>query len=187
LLPNMMATTNEHLQTLTADLHRRGYTNQTSVDFSQVVIDAMKSKYAQLDTRWILMDVRELDLPDASVDLAVDKCTIDGFIHGSLWDPPDDVRTSVGKYVDEVARVLRQGGLWLCITYRQPHFMKPLLTRGKQWDLTVEILKDPDGAGGFDYFGFVMEKQREEEKPDSGGGSEATKLDSNTENTSIQT
>ncbi|KAE9370184.1 S-adenosyl-L-methionine-dependent methyltransferase [Stipitochalara longipes BDJ] len=144
--------------TLTADLHRLGYTNQTSVDFSQVVIDAMKSKYAQLDTRWLLMDLRELELPDASVDIAVDKSTLDAFLHGSLWDPPDDVRTNVGKYVDEVARVLRPGGLWLYITYRQPHFMKPLLTREKQWDLSVEALEDPDGAGGFDYFGFVMKK-----------------------------
>lgn len=174
--------------TLTADLHRLGYTNQTSVDFSQVVIDAMKLKYALLDTRWILMDVRELDLPDASVDIAVDKGTLDTFVHGSLWDPPDDVRTNVGKYVDEVARMLRPGGLWLYITYRQPHFMKPLLTREKQWGLSVEILEDPDGAGGFDYFGFVMRKQCDvEKKPDSGReGLEVSKLDSNTEDTSPQ-
>jgi SAM-dependent methyltransferase len=185
----MKATTDERLQTLTADLHRLGYTNQTSVDFSQVVIDAMKSKYAQLDTRWILMDVRELDLPDASVDIAVDKGTLDAFVQGSLWDPPDDVRTNVGKYVNEVARVLRPGGSWLYITYRQPHFMKPLLTREKQWGLSVEILEDPDGAGGFDYFEFVMAKHYEEEKkPDSAREvREVTKLDSNTEDTSFQT
>jgi SAM-dependent methyltransferase len=185
----MKATTDEPLQTLTADLHRLGYTNQTGVDFSQVVIDAMKSKYTQLDTRWILMDVRELDLPDAAVDIAVDKGTLDAFVHGSLWDPPDDVRTNVGKYVNEVARVLRPGGLWLYITYRQPHFMKPLLTREKQWGLSVEILEDPDGAGGFDYFGFVMAKHYEEEKkPDPAREvREVTKLDSNTEDTSFQT
>ena len=132
------------------------------------------------------MDVRELDFPDASVDIAVDKGTLDAFIHGSLWDPPDDVRTNVGKYVDGVARVLRPGGSWLYITYRQPHFMKPLLTREKQWSLSVETLKDPDGAGGFDYFGFVMKKHLEdEEKPGSGQEvREAAKLDSNTDDTS---
>jgi len=85
LIPNLKYKTNESLlQTLSANLHTLRYKNQTSVDFSQVVIDAMKSKYAQLDTRWILMDVRELDFPDASVDIAIDKGTLDSFIHGSL-------------------------------------------------------------------------------------------------------
>lgn len=188
LRPNMKATTDERLQTLTADLHRLGYTNQTSVDFSQVVIDAMKSKYAQLDTRWILMDVRELDLPDASVISQSTKEHSTLSFMALYGTPPDDVRTNVGKYVNEVARVLRPGGLWLYITYRQPHFMKPLLTREKQWALSVEILEDPDGAGGFDYFGFVMAKHYEEKKPDSAlEVREVTKLDSNTEDTSFQT
>lgn len=55
----------------------------------------------------------------------------------------------------QVARVLKPGGQWLYITYRQPHFMKPLLLREK-WSLKVEILEDPDGGGGFEYFGFIM-------------------------------
>jgi len=185
LIPNINTVTNERLlQTLTADLHTLGYSNQTSVDFSQVVIDAMKSKYASLNTRWILMDVRELDFPDASVDIAIDKGTLDAFIHGSLWDPPEDVRTNVGKYVDEVARVLRPGGLWLYITYRQPHFLKPHLTRENIWDLSVEPLKDPDGAGGFDYFGFIMKKHEGKEGTES--VEEARELASNVEDASLK-
>lgn len=129
------------------------------------MIDAMKSKYAQLDTRWVVMDVRSLEIPSASIDVAVDKATLDAFIHGSLWDPPDDVRENVGKYVDEVARVLKPGGSWLYITYRQPHFIKPLLIREKEWSLEIETLQDPDGAGGFDYFGFIMRKHDGEAKP----------------------
>jgi hypothetical protein len=90
------------LQTLTADLHELGYTNQTSIDFSRVVIDAMKAKHADMETQWCVMDVRNLELPDASIDVAIDKGTLDAMIHGSLWDPPEDVRSNVGKYVDEV-------------------------------------------------------------------------------------
>lgn len=48
------------------------------------------------------MDVRCLELPNGSVDVAIDKGTLDAMIHGSLWDPPEDVRCNVGKYVDEV-------------------------------------------------------------------------------------
>ncbi|KAI9835155.1 MAG: hypothetical protein M1819_002524 [Sarea resinae] len=172
--------------TLTADLHALGYHNQTSVDFSRVVIAAMQAKYAHLaGARWRVMDVRELELPDACVDVAIDKSTLDAMIHGSLWDPPDDVRRSVRMYVDEVFRVLQPGGQWLYITYRQPHFMKPLLARdgddSNAWTVTVEVLQDPDdgggggggggGAGGeagggrggrgavFEYFGYVMSKR----------------------------
>jgi len=32
----------------------------------------------------------------------IDKATPEAMIHGSLWDPLDDVRENVGKYVDEV-------------------------------------------------------------------------------------
>jgi EEF1A lysine methyltransferase 4 len=87
---------------LTADLHSLGHTKQTSVDFSEVVIDAMKNKYAVLDTRWCVMDVRELQLLDCFVDVAIDKGTLDAMIHGSLWDPPADVRGNVDRYADEV-------------------------------------------------------------------------------------
>jgi hypothetical protein len=89
---------------LTSDLYALGYTNQTSIDFSKVVIDAMKSKYLDLETHWAVMDVRELQLSDGSVDVAIDKGTLDAMIHGSLWDPPADVRENVGRYVDEVRR-----------------------------------------------------------------------------------
>lgn len=64
------------------------------------------TKYSDLKTRWCVMDVRELQLPDGSVDVAIDKGTIDVMIHGSLWDPPPDVQSNVGKYVNEVKRFI---------------------------------------------------------------------------------
>ena len=85
----------------------------------------------------------------------ISKGTLDAFLHGSLWTPPDDVQENVGKYVDSVLRVLRPGGTWIYITYRQPHFMKPLLTR-PSWSLNVEELNDV--AGSFGYFAFIMQK-----------------------------
>lgn len=52
------------------------------------------------------MDIRNMELEDQSVDVAIDKATLDAMIHGSLWDPPEDVRENVGKYVDEVCLLL---------------------------------------------------------------------------------
>jgi EEF1A lysine methyltransferase 4 len=153
------------VQTLTADLHNLGYVHQTSVDFSSVVIQAMSSKYVLLDTQWLEMDVRDLGFGDASFDNAIDKGTLDAFLHGSLWTPPDDVRENVKRYVDEVLRVLKPGGKWLYITYRQPHFMKPMLARDGDWTLNVETLAEQPGGGGmFEYFAFIMTKNKEENK-----------------------
>lgn len=38
--------------------------------------------------------------------------------------------------------------------------MKPLLIREDKWDLQVEVLEDPDGGGGFEYFGFIMTRHK---------------------------
>jgi len=54
--------------------------------------------------------------------------------------------------------VLKPGGLFLYITYRQPHFVKPAIEREGKWKLEVEKLEDADGGGGFEYFGYVMRK-----------------------------
>ncbi len=73
----------------------------------------MKTKYSNLETRWSVMDVRKLQFPDGSIDVAIDKGTLDAMIHGSLWDPPEDVRSNVGQYVDEVKHLLsRQVFKW---------------------------------------------------------------------------
>ncbi|KAL3417147.1 hypothetical protein PVAG01_11147 [Phlyctema vagabunda] len=144
--------------TLTADLHALGYSDQISVDFSQVVIDSMQVKYASLNSTWQVMDLRDLNIEDASIDIAIDKATPDAMMHGSLWDPPADVRENVGKYAEDVARVLKPGAKWLYVPFRQPHFIKILLDRSELWHLDVEVLADPQGTGGFDYFGCVMTK-----------------------------
>ncbi|KAI9812003.1 MAG: hypothetical protein M1827_004895 [Pycnora praestabilis] len=142
--------------TMTADLYNLGYRNQTSVDFSHVVIDAMRQKYGELELQWAIMDVRKMGFANDCFDVAIDKGTLDAMLYGSLWNPPADVIMNVGRYVNEVARVLKPGGHWLYITYRQPHFMKPLLERPDVWDLAIETLTDEPGM--FDYLGFVMTK-----------------------------
>lgn len=52
-------------------------------------------------------------------------------------------------------RILKDDGVFLYITYRQPHFMKPLLNRAGEWDLHMEVMGD---GASFEYFGFVLKK-----------------------------
>ncbi|CAZ79236.1 unnamed protein product [Tuber melanosporum] len=145
---------------LPEDLHRRGYEDQTGLDFSEVVIRDMKAKYEGFEgLRWEVMDVREMrGVGDGAVDVAIDKGTLDAMLSGSLWDPPEEVRRNTKAYVDEVARVLKGGGLFLYITYRQPHFVKPIIGREDVWP-SFEIESIQEEGGMFEYFGFVMRKK----------------------------
>jgi hypothetical protein len=96
-----------------------------------VVINAMMLKYASLKTSWQVMDVRDLKLEDGSIDVAIDKGTLDAFLHGSLWDPPDDVRENVGKYVDEVCLSFLQFGCVYRLILTSQVGCQGIETRGK--------------------------------------------------------
>jgi hypothetical protein len=54
-----------------------------------------------------------------------------------------------------VLRVLKDDGSFLYVTYRQPHFVKPILNRNNNWDVRVETL---GGGDSFEYFGFILKK-----------------------------
>ncbi|KAL8688062.1 MAG: hypothetical protein Q9218_005931 [Villophora microphyllina] len=126
--------------TLPADLLNLNHTNQLSVDFSEVVIEQMRSKHPDLEWR-------------------VEDGTLDAMLYGSQWDPPDEVQENVRQYVDEVTRILKPTGKWIYITFRQPHFVKPQLLREGSWDLAVERLED--GPGTFEYFTYIMTKHEQ--------------------------
>lgn len=116
----------------------------------------MSAKYAHINQAWKVMDIRDLKFEDNSIDVAIDKGTLDALIYGSLWDPPQEVIENIGKYVDEVARVLKPGGEWLYITFRQPHFVRRHLEREGVWTAEYEVIGD--GQATFEYFGWTMKK-----------------------------
>lgn len=48
------------------------------------------------------MDIRAMTFAPHTFDIVIDKATLDAMLYGSLWDPEDEVRENVGRYVDEV-------------------------------------------------------------------------------------
>lgn len=56
-------------------------------------------------------------------------------------------------------RILRDDGVFLYITFRQPHFIRPLLSFGGLWNLSMETLSA--GESSFDYYGWVLTKNKE--------------------------
>ncbi|ERF70801.1 hypothetical protein EPUS_08988 [Endocarpon pusillum Z07020] len=145
--------------TIPQDLARKGYKNQLCVDFSSVVVENMSKRHSKIaGILWQQGDVRQMDqIPSESIDVAFDKGTLDVWIHGSPWDPPDDVLDNTARYVREVFRVLKSDSMFIYITYRQPHFIKPLLNcQGVDWDIKMDVLGSSDSS--FDYHGFVLTK-----------------------------
>lgn len=56
--------------------------------------------------------------------------------------------------------MLKPTGIFLYVTFRQPHFIKPLLNPdgGSLWEMEMETLGG--GESSFDYFAFVLRKKK---------------------------
>ncbi len=63
-------------------MYEDGYTNITNIDVSNVCIKAMNEKYKdKAETfKYLLMDVRAMDFPEASFDAVIDKATLDSVL-----------------------------------------------------------------------------------------------------------
>lgn len=120
----------------------------------------MKERHSKVEgIEWRQLDVRNMSgIENKSVDVAFDKGTLDAMIFGSPWTPPDEVKENTSKYLREVHRVLKDDGIFLYITYRQPHFIQPLLNQDKLWKLDMQKL---GGVGFLDYCAFVIRKADE--------------------------
>jgi len=145
-------------QVIPLEFDSRGYTRQICVDFSTRVVEAMTERHKDKPgIDWRCLDVRNMaELADKSIGVAFDKGTLDAMIHGSPWSPPDDVRENTSKYMGEVHRLLSDDGVFLYVTFRQPHFMRILLNEQGLWDLDLQILGANDG--GLEYYGWVIRK-----------------------------
>lgn len=96
------------------------------------------------------------EVATGSIDVAFDKGTLDAMIWGSPWSPPDEVLVNTSRYMKDLRRVLKDDGAFLYVTYRQPHFIKPLLNGDAEWILHMEDLTQDKTS--FEYYGFVLRK-----------------------------
>lgn len=63
-------------------MFEEGYSNITNIDISNVCVKAMKDKYKEKgdNFKYLLMDVKAMDFPQASFDAVVDKATLDSVL-----------------------------------------------------------------------------------------------------------
>jgi len=143
---------------LSVELHKAGYTNMVNIDISSVCVANMKEEYPELS--FLEMDMTRLSFPDNSFDLVVEKATLDSLLVDakSPWNLNSPGHTLVSKALREVKRVLKPSGLFLSITFSQPHHRVPLLAQpGLNWSVIVDKL-----PGAFDYYILTMKEGGEE-------------------------
>jgi len=141
---------------LSEDMWEDGYQKIVNVDYSGILIEQMKKRHSILrpEMEWHEMDVRNLTFENGTFDVAIDKGTMDAMMtaKGDVWDPPQQVINDCNKEVDETLRVLRKDGLFVYLTFGQPHFRRRYLQR----DGTSLQIKELGEA--FHYYLYILRK-----------------------------
>jgi ubiquinone/menaquinone biosynthesis C-methylase UbiE len=120
---------------LMLDMFQNGYKTMDCVDWSDTVIQKMKSKHAALKgMNFTTMDVTSLDFGDSSYDVVIDKAVMDSILCG------EGSTDKVIAMMMEVQRVLKPGGVFMSVTHgekdtREFYFKHPKLSA---WDIQLE-------------------------------------------------
>ena len=109
---------------LSADFYDDGYRNNTSIDISEVAIKKMISKYKcnQMRSEMVfeVMDIFNMNYKDETFNVVLDKGTLDALSSDNL---------DLNKMFDEISRVLKCLGRYICITLFQKNVLQILLSR----------------------------------------------------------
>lgn len=132
--------------TLSHDMLVDGYDSIVSVDYSDVVIQAMQKRYAEeLRThpqyKYIHADVRYLhqlgsaDFGSELYDVIIDKGTLDSILCGT------DSSKHSGAVLQECRRLLKPSGVYICITYGAPQNRLSILNKARyNWQVADHAL-----------------------------------------------
>jgi len=149
--------------TLSADLAAAHPTARlTSTDYSPVVVAAMAAAHPH--ATYLIGDVRGMAdvFPTAGAfDVIVDKGCMDALVadEGSPWTPAPSATADAAAMAAEMRRLLAPGGVFLQVTFHQPHFRRRNYLAGDGWAVRPHQVV-PVGLG---YFFFVCVR-------DGGGG-----------------
>ncbi|WKX91527.1 hypothetical protein Q1695_009953 [Nippostrongylus brasiliensis] len=142
---------------MSMQLYEMGFTKITNVDFSQVLVDAGRAAHPEME--WVCDDIRSLSkIPSCSFDVVLEKATLEALLvkEKSTWSPSDSALKTVDDVFKSIARVLSASGVFISISFTQPHFRVPALLRLPGWSISVNEFGD-----FFHYFVFIMRRGEE--------------------------
>eukprot|EP00898_Chlorokybus_atmophyticus_P000149 jgi/Chlat1/1134/Chrsp111S08644 len=158
---------------VSAEMTDAGYADVTSTDLSPVVIRRMREKHrhthpgkgahASYRLKWHVADMLDLPFGDATFDVVIEKGAMDVLFvdNRSPWDPSAAVLERVDRMLSSIHRVLAPDGVFVSITFAQPHFRKPLFLRkraheegGHGWSVRWDTFGE-----GLQYFFYYLRKE----------------------------
>lgn len=153
---------------LSADLYDVGYKNITNIDISDIVVQQMAAQNCKLrpEMKWLQMDIMCMEFDDDSFAVVLDKGTLDAVFN----DDTPQVHEKVDRMFNEIGRVLRVGGRYICISLSQDHIINKLLAvfPAQGWMFRVHKIVDEeaenDKAPQFPVFVFICTKFKQNGK-----------------------
>ncbi|KAL6885831.1 hypothetical protein ACP4OV_010092 [Aristida adscensionis] len=141
---------------LSERLYDAGFHRITNVDFSRVVVADMLRRHARArpEMRWRVMDMTDMQFVDGSFDIILDKGGLD-----ALMEP--EAGTNLGmKYLNEVKRILKSGGKFVCLTLAESHVLALLLPEFRfGWETSIQAIPtETSKQSAFQTFMVVMVK-----------------------------
>ena len=111
------------------DLYDIGCTDINNIDISVAAIKRLSAKNCakRPQMRYLAMDSTALIYEDKNFDCVIDRGNLDSMMITTGAEPDDAAVLKVDKMFREVARVLKTGGRYICISHSQEHVVKMLL------------------------------------------------------------
>eukprot|EP00002_Diphylleia_rotans_P026108 TRINITY_DN5195_c0_g1_i1.p1 TRINITY_DN5195_c0_g1~~TRINITY_DN5195_c0_g1_i1.p1 ORF type:complete len:203 (-),score=47.31 TRINITY_DN5195_c0_g1_i1:36-644(-) len=128
---------------LSEEMFDAGFQNITNIDISGVVVKAMTEKYADRGgMTYAIMNVMSLHFSDGKFDVVLDKATLDSLLCG------DNSTVNADKTLSEIARVLKPGGFFICISHAKPESRLLFLEKPKyNWTVSHMTIPKPTAPG----------------------------------------
>jgi len=143
---------------LSHDMHTAGFADVINVDFSQTLIDRCAGAYQHM--QWVCADMRDLSsIPSNSIGVVIEKAAIDSLTvnEKSQWTMSKSATHDVHLTLKHVFRVLKNGGVFVSISFTQPHFRLPYYIDDFLYDWSVRVHRI---GSDFHHFVYVMVKGR---------------------------
>lgn len=144
---------------LCEELYKEGITEMTCIDISSVAVEKMQKRLltkGYKDIKVLQADMLDLSFTDESFDVVIEKGTMDVLFvdSGDPWNPRPETVNKVMAMLQGVHRVLKPNGIFISITFGQPHFRRPLFDAPEfTWSIEWSTFGD-----GFHYFFYILRK-----------------------------
>lgn len=146
---------------LSEELYKDGITEITCIDLSAVAVEKMQKRLALKgynEIKVLEADMLNLPFSNECFDVVIEKGTMDVLFvdSGDPWNPQPETVNKVMAMLEDAHRVLKPDGIFISISFGQPHFRRPLFDSPKfTWSVEWNTFGD-----AFHYFFYVLKKGR---------------------------